>query len=166
MLSPIQRDDNMLAGDSSILRNKQRPMLRTKKLSSMESQIEFLSSATKDPNARWYNWNGNLVGLVPIDWENSQAELSMLLPEEYYSQPETVMECIEELLEEAFKVYALRSVRIEVYKCSPFYPHWSYILKQNLHQKYKIKQTTIPARKYWNGKYQDSLYIVIFNKGE
>jgi RimJ/RimL family protein N-acetyltransferase len=60
------------------------------------------------------------------------------------------------LLDEAFNKMNLKTVTGECYKCNPGLDFWYRVI-----EKYNGHKTILPNRKFWNGKYYDSLYFSI-----
>lgn len=92
-------------------------------------------------------------GLDKIEWENAIAEIGLMLnPVEikkgYGSKAVSL------LLNEAFNNMRLNNIYGECYKCNPNIQFWEKIVKK--HNGYK---TILPARKYFDGSFYDSLYF-------
>lgn len=169
-------------------RNEQIEMLRTPFLLTQEQQVNFYHEVicSRQANARYWgicvdgekfslkqapDGTGfldkeildkfiGMCGLENISWENRLAEISLILDPEY-PMDKYGEEAVRLLLHEGFMNMNLENIFTEVYDCSPNQQFWidSYIQ----HRGNDIPMITLPSRKYWNGKYYDSLYIN-FNK--
>jgi RimJ/RimL family protein N-acetyltransferase len=91
-----------------------------------------------------------MCGLENIQWENRLAEISLILDPEY----PMYADALRLLLSEAFMSLNLENVYTEVYDCSPYRSFWREII-----DKYKCDAAILPCRKYWNGRYFNSMYL-------
>ena len=101
-----------------------------------------------------YNLIG-MCGLENIQWENRLAEISIILNPEYRGNGYG-KKAVDLLLDQGFNYLNLENIYGECYTCNPAIDFWGEITK-----KYKASWITLPSRKYWNGKYYDSVYFNI-----
>lgn len=149
----------------SIWRNQQREILRTSFILTEEMQEQFYKDiiCNRESNARYLGIYDNydligMCGLENIQRENRLAEISLILDPDYQDQATKALNL---LLREGFMNMGLENIFTEVYDCSPYQDFW--INEYISYMDDKIPMITLPNRKYWNGKYYDSLYIN-FNK--
>jgi len=153
-------------------RNSQIEMLRTPFFLTQEMQEKFYHDVICNRNSNARFWGifaevGNIYpsligmcGLENISWENRNAEISLILNPEYIMD-KYGKEAIRLLLHEGFMSMNLENIFTEVYDCNPNKHFW--INEYMHHINTYVPITTLPNRKYWNGKYYDSYYIN-FNK--
>lgn len=94
-----------------------------------------------------------MVGLVNISFENSNSEISLVINPNRKGQG-LGGEAFKLLLNEGFKNINLNNIYGECYSCNPSIKFW-----QNMINKYKADSVILPKRKYWDGKYHDSIYF-------
>jgi RimJ/RimL family protein N-acetyltransferase len=94
-----------------------------------------------------------MVGLINIEWENSLAEISMLLNPDCHGLG-IGDKTFNLLLEKGFEHLNLASIYGECYECNSAVPFWE---KQI--DKYKAYKTKLPNKKYYKGKHYDSIYF-------
>ena len=95
-------------------------------------------------------------GVENIIWENGLAELSVLVFEKYRKQGYG-KQAVAMFLDNAFNYLGLENVYGECYLCNSIgVVFWKTIIK-----KYKAYKTILPNRKYYKGKYWDSIYFNI-----
>jgi RimJ/RimL family protein N-acetyltransferase len=142
-------------------RNNQLEALRTPFLLTEEMQAEFYDKVVcnRQANARFwalrfYGLTG-MAGLVNIEWENRIAEISLILdPSQTHRGYGT--QAVDLVLSEGFNNMNLQNIYGECYLCNPAVDFWRKVI-----QRYNAKTTILPNRKYWQGKYWDSLYFNI-----
>lgn len=107
-------------------------------------------------------------GIINIEWENRLGEISLIINPELRGKgySEKVVDLI---LEWAFKNMNLHQVWGEAYYCNPKgISFWEKIVdryNQRYNQiNFKAFKTLLPARKYWNGIYWQSLYFSIIKE--
>jgi len=151
-------------------RNEVRESLRTSGISTTDRQLKFCNSLKGRDDIRYYAVledkhpvpeEGPTIdaigvgGLVNIQWDNSIAEVALLLNPRFRGKHlgEAVVDM---LLEEAFDNMGLRTVYGECYFCSPAKTFWHRLIEKN-----KWYATVLPKRKMWNGRLYDSIYFSI-----
>jgi RimJ/RimL family protein N-acetyltransferase len=126
-------------------------------------QAVFYNSVVANRDSRSRYWavdaDGTLIGmagLTGIEWENRISEVSLILDPAQrgkgYGEAALTL-----LLEQAFANLNLHIVYGECYECNSSVGFWRKMLP--------TYTTTLPQRKYWQGKYYDSLYFS-FMRGE
>lgn len=141
-------------------RNSSLPSLRTPFLLTEEMQRDFYHKVICDrqANSRFWAVKDNdkfiaLTGFVGIEWENRLAEISIILdPEERRKGLGVVI--IDRLLKKGFKELNLDNIYGECYLSNPAVKFWEKIIKE-----YSAQAVELPNRKFWNGRYWDSLYF-------
>jgi hypothetical protein len=101
-----------------------------------------------------------MCGLENICWENRNAEISLIFNSEY-SMDEYGEEALKLLLYEGFMNMSLENIYAEVYECNPCLRFW-----ESVYSRYNgsLNMSILPERKYYNGKFYNSIYVNI-NKG-
>lgn len=142
-------------------RNEDISAFRTPYLLTQGMQQEFYDEviANCDSKHRFWAVEDNLAfigmaGLTNIQWENSIAEISLIIKpavRNYGFGEQTVWL----LLKQAFNRMNLKTVFGECYMCGPV-DFWKKIAG-----KYEAFTTGLPARKFWDGKYWGSFYFSI-----
>ena len=94
-------------------------------------------------------------GLTNIEWENRLAEISLIINPEFRRQGKGE-QAVELLLREGFNNMNLENIYGECYETNSMQGFWKKVC-----DKYSGKAVILPQRKYWNGKYYDSLYFSI-----
>jgi len=95
-------------------------------------------------------------GLTDIQSENRIAEISLIVNPDMRHNG-IGEKCVEKILDYAFKQLNLKTVFGECYECNlSGKKFWEGITK-----KYKGYVTMLPNRKFWDGKYHNSLYFSI-----
>ncbi len=94
-------------------------------------------------------------GLTNIQWENSIAEISLIINPEKAGQGYG-KEAVDLLLDQAFNKLNLKTVFGEYYLCNPAVGFWRKII-----EKYDACYATLNNRKFWNGEYYSSIYFSI-----
>lgn len=108
-----------------------------------------------DPVNKIDNYLG-MGGLTHISWENGSAEISLILDPEYRGHG-FGEKAVGLLLGEAFSHLRLHSVYGECYGCSPALKFWQGVGPS--FSEYLWSSTTLPHRKFYQGKYFDSFYF-------
>lgn len=135
---------------------------RTPHLLTAEMQADFYRDVICNRNAPHRFWvvdEGSrlvgMVGLTNIQWENRLAELNLIMrPTDRYT--DAPFEAAGLLLEQSFDFMGLETVCGECYDCSSWYGVW----KQTA-IRYGAYTTHLPRRKFWQGKFHESLYLSI-----
>jgi RimJ/RimL family protein N-acetyltransferase len=101
-------------------------------------------------------------GFTDIQWENRNAEISLIIDPELRGKGYGE-EAVDMLLKMAFNYLNLHCVYAEVYKCNETgLNFWNKIAKSG---KWKAHNTDLIHRKYWNGKYWDSVMYTFVQGG-
>lgn len=111
----------------------------------------FIDDRLKDRECERFIGMG---GLTKIQWENRIAEISLMIAPEYRKKGYG-KEAVFLLLDEAFNRLNLKTVCGEVYTCNPDYEFWAK-MNTELHGNSWV---ALPQRKYWNGRYYNSVYF-------
>lgn len=143
-------------------RNSVPETLRTPFLLTKEMQQGFYQNVicNRSSNLRFWAVEDDggfvgLVGLTNIEWENRLAEISIILhPGERRHGLGTKV--IHELLRKGFEELNLENIYAEYYLVNPAKFFWQKII-----ERYGAYATKLPNRKYWAGKYHDSIYLSI-----
>lgn len=141
-------------------RYSQKEMLRTAFLLTKEMQEQFYYEiiCNRQANARYwgiFEEYNNLIGMCGIEniqWENRLGEISLIMSPQHNENK--MKNALFKLLNEGFNNLNLDNIYTEVYYCSRLFNFWKELDSQ---------MVTLPNRKYYEGKYYDSLYIN-FNK--
>jgi len=161
-------------------RNESLMAFRTPFLLTQEMQKKFYSEVVcnRQANARYWGmvepsdtgyydfknseltpvFNCKLVGmcgLENIQWENRLAEISIILNPEYQGKGYGE-KAVDLLLDQGFNYLNLENIFGECYECNPAVKFW-----EKVAAKYSGTTTVLPGRKYWQGRYYDSLYFSI-----
>ena len=127
-----------------------------------EMQAKFYDDVVSNRNARARFWGIyvqdrfiGMCGLENIEWENSCAEISIIL------DPETQGkgyggQAVDMLLDKGFNCMRLETIYGECYECNTAIEFWKGISK-----KYNAHIAYLPKRKLWNGEHYSSLYFSI-----
>ena len=97
-------------------------------------------------------------GITNISWSNRTGEISLILMPGYIGQG-IGSECVQHLLDYGFNRLNMQNIYGECYESNPFVKFWERVA--NKHDMYTTK---LPNRKYWEGKYFDSLYFSKVNE--
>lgn len=152
--------------------------LRTPYMLTAEMQDVFYRDTVcnRNANARWWavrdtewigrrdvdaNWQGmmGMAGLESIQWENGLAEISLLVDPAWRGHG-IGGQAVALVLCEAFERMRLMSVIAETYANNPAVGFWN-----RMAERYGGIQTTLPHRKFWEGRLYDS-QIVTFTTEE
>lgn len=143
-------------------RNETLVSLRTPFLLTQEMQTKFYSDVVcnRQADARyWGIWEDKILigmcGLENISWENRNAEISIILNPEYHGKGYG-SKAIALLFKHGFDYLNLENIFGECYFSNPSVGFWRKICRD-----YGAKSCNLPNRKYWKGKYYDSLYFNI-----
>ncbi len=147
-----------------VWRNQNLAAWRTSHLLTEEMQAEFYREVVCNRNAPHRFWavdEGSrlvgMVGITHIQWENRLAEVNLIMAPDMMR---LAHEAVDLLLKQAFDFMGLLTVCGECYMCSPQLAFWKQVSER--HEAYT---TTLPRRKWWDGKLWDSLHIS-FRKNE
>lgn len=156
-LRPPKLTDVIIVG---AWRNSCMESLRTPTYSTQITQTKFFDKTMNSDSNRYYVIeNADMVafgGITDIETENGLGEISLLV------KPHLVgsgvgEESVELLLNHAFNKLRLQTVYGECYSCNEKgLKFWQKICK-----KYKARVAVLPNRKFWEGKFYDSLYFSI-----
>ena len=96
-------------------------------------------------------------GLTNIEWENSQAEISLIINPALQKQGHG-KEAVRLLLDQAFNYLNLKTVYGEVYTCNDCaFEFWKKLANASENQ--RGCWVILPNRKYWKGQYHNSAYF-------
>ncbi len=95
-------------------------------------------------------------GFVRIDLRNRKAELSFYVGKITFASEKIIGMAISALLDYAFKTLCLHKVSFPCYSFNPYLEIYKKILKEE----YIAKEEY-----YWNGKWQDRIILVAYNRG-
>jgi len=148
-----------------VWRNENLNALRTPFLLTKEMQEDFYNNviSNRQSNNRFWGLNDStleesfvgMIGLVNIEWENSIAEISIIINPSIRKNG-VGEKAIDILLDQGFNQLNLSNIYGECYKCNKAHIFWEKICN-----KYNAYVTMLPARKYYNGEYYDSMYFNI-----
>ena len=146
-------------------RNQAMSSLRTSFPLTEEMQDDFFIETVCNRNAphRYFSIvDGRLVafgGITNIEWENGIGEISLIVNPELHRNG-IGSDAVKLLLDYAFNTLNLNTVYGECYLCSDAHLFWRSITHQ-----YNAFIALLPARKYWDGQYFDSLYFSVGKDG-
>lgn len=144
-----------------------RSSLRTVELLSESDQLDFLQYPPA--RSRFFSLyvGSSLIGMggfTDISLENRSAEISLIL-DPHFQGKGYGSQAVSALLAEAFLNMNLHHIYGECYHCSPALDFW-----KNTVVDHKGEFTYLPMRKFWDGKYYNSTYFIIyasqFTKGQ
>lgn len=149
-----------------IWRNEWLESTRTPYMLTKEMQEDFYNNVICNRNSTTKYWvvfddSDDLLGatgLVPIQWENRIAEIALVVNPEKLGKGYGA-KIVELVLDKAFNYLNLKTVFGECYFCNKALAFW-----KDITAKYNGTMTILPNRKFWNGKYYDSLYFSIDKK--
>ena len=151
-------------------RNDKIETLRTPYFTSTEMQEKFYKEVISNRNskhryfaiesiAEGFYHNAEFVafgGITNIEYENSIAEISLIVNPEYTGKGYGT-ESVECLLKHAFGNMHLTNIYGECYKCNkPAIKFW-----EKIADKYNGYKTLLPSRKFYDHEFWDSLYFNI-----
>lgn len=133
-----------------------------------QQQANFISTNMHGDHMYWWfetdymgkrphfdNWKSTAAGgLVNINMFNRNAEIALMVGPDSRGVGFGT-ECVDWILHEGFANQNLKTIYGEVYHCGAV-AFWLGICEQ-----YKAYTTELPNRKYWNGRYFDSMYFSI-----
>lgn len=142
------------------IRNKTDGRLRTPFMLTYEQQQEFYKNivCNRDANARYYSIKNDndtigMCGLENISFINGLGEISIIIDSEVKGNG-FGEKAIELLLLEGFNKLRLQNIYGECYFCNTSINFWEKIIK-----KYNGSRAILEKRKFFNGKFYDSLYF-------
>jgi RimJ/RimL family protein N-acetyltransferase len=125
-------------------------------------QEDFYKNTICNRNARARFWGIyvqdrfiGMTGLENIEWENSCAEISIILDPEIQGRGYGG-HAVDMLLNKGFDYMGLETIYGECYECNPAIDFWHKIAN-----KYRGNKVYLPNRKYWKGEFHDSMYFSI-----
>jgi GNAT superfamily N-acetyltransferase len=122
-------------------------------------QDEFYFDVICNPNSPHRYWTledetiEGMGGITNIQWENRIGEISLLIRPASRGQGYGE-KAVELLLDQAFNYLNLFTVCGECYNCNPNVTFWLKII-----DKYNGYKTTLLDRKFWDGKFYQSIYF-------
>ena len=150
----------------AIERNKARKVLRTPGLTTQAEQEKFFLTYDRRLHHFYALWDDiteeyfGVCGLCNLEWENSRAEISLLIFSEY-THMGYGRDSLKILLKEGFGNMSLKSIYGECYTCNPACGFWKNMIAELKENSYKIYTTEIPYTKRWDGEYYGSIFFVI-----
>lgn len=139
--------------------------LRTPYMNTELQQSQFYQLISQPNfNGRFYaiDVESRLVGytaIYPIQFENGFGEITIHIFEGERKKGYGT-EAVHRIIGEAFNRLRLENVNVEIYLHDESnVKFWKEMIK-----KYNAKETILPSRKFVNGKYWDSIYILINRK--
>ena len=132
---------------------------RTSFLLTKEMQEDFYKNVVCNRNSDCRFWGVinnifiGMVGLVDISFENRNAEISIIIDSGYRRNGQG-SQALKLLLDKGFNELNLDNIYGECYTNNDAEKFW---IKQC--ELLKAEFMYLPKRKYWNGKYYDSLYF-------
>lgn len=153
-------------------RNASKVGLRTNGPETIEQQENFFQQLTKRTDWRFWaievdkiidvdttndTYEPTLIGqggFTNISLDNRNAEISLII-DPYWRGKGYGKEAVELLLEQAFDYMNIQNVYGEVYDCNDE----GVVFWQKVVDKYGTYFIRLPSRKYWEGKFHDSLYF-------
>lgn len=150
----------------AVWRNLCPEALRTHGTTTKDQQDFFYENVICNPdsNHNYYSVYNNhmcvgLAGLTNIDHINGNAEISLIINPGFHEKGYG-SEVVKQILDIAFNRLRLENVYGECYRCNEAMGFWSKVVN-----KYKGHQTTLPARKFWNGELHDAMYFTLSKEG-
>jgi GNAT superfamily N-acetyltransferase len=92
-------------------------------------------------------------GLTNIEWENGQAEISLIINPQWRGNG-FGREAVDLLLDQAFNYLRLELVYGECYTCNPAMGFWEKVCK-----KYQSNPYWLNKGKYWQGTHYGTMYF-------
>lgn len=144
-------------------RRDYRQCLRTPMLLTPEMQADFYDTEVCDRRSphRYFALRESptvfvgMGGITNIQWENGLGEISLFIDPRRLGQGYGE-QAVALLLAEAFDRLRLLTVVGECYLSNDFAPFWVKVT-----ERYGGTTTTLPRRKWWNGRLYDALYFSI-----
>ncbi len=143
-------------------RNEDISFLRTPFLLTEQMQKDFYHNVISNRNSDCRFWTvkdvdqGTMIGFagfVNIEWENRLAEISLIVHPDERGKNYGVLS-LQGLLDRGFNQLNLQNIYGECYECSPALGFWEKMI-----DKFGGTKTILPNRKYWDGKYWNSIYF-------
>ena len=141
-------------------RNENIAAARTPYLLTREMQLAWYHNVVCNRDAKsryWAIWSPanfiGIAGLQNIEWENSTAEISLMIGPEHRRKGHGKA-ALEELLRIGFQQIGLHSIWGEVYVCAQSFEFWRKIGADR-----KLQTAFLPDRKFWNGKYWPAVWF-------
>jgi RimJ/RimL family protein N-acetyltransferase len=160
-LMPLSRDD---AEQIREWRLDFPETLRTSLMLNYDQQQDWYTREIEDRNSKTRYWalyiHDTLVGyggIENISWENRSGEISVLIAKQYHGRGYG-RAAVGLFIDHAFGALNLDIVYGEVYTCGNV-EFWKKICAER-----GAETSTIPARKFWKGKYYDSMFFVFRRK--
>ena len=157
-LKPLSRTDCQKV---RVWRNSDMRPWRTPYRLTKQMQNGFFKNIVNDRNSnhRYFGvWESQLVGmagLTYIQWENSLAEITLII--DPVKQNQGLGErAVDLILDYAYNTLNLKTVFGEAYLSNPAVDFWKKVV-----DRYQGYSTMLPDRKYWSGKFWDSLYFSV-----
>lgn len=141
-------------------RNDCMESLRTSTLTNEHMQKKYYETIHTDKSYRMYSVRDAsdllaLTGFSNISLDNRNAEINIIVnPKKRNSK--LGEQIIDMIFDVGFSKMNLEYIYGECYKCNKAISFWERII-----EKYDGSSVTLPARKYYNNKYYDSLYFTI-----
>lgn len=145
-----------------IWRNNWPESTRTPFLLTKEMQQDFYQKELCNRQSRIRYWAVydeehfiGAIGLVPIEWENRQAEIALIVNPEFINKGYGT-KLFDMLMGQAFNYLNLELIYGYCYLCNSAWKFWKMRVESYSGQYKKLRQG-----KYWNGKYYESFYFDI-----
>jgi len=142
-------------------RNKVPEALRTSRLTTIEMQERFYKRLQDDQNNIYFSFKNDkgiligFAGITNISWENSNGEISLIV-NPTFTKKGFGSAILEQMLDYGFNYLNLVNIYGECYRCNPNLGFWDKMCKL-----YNAHKVDLPNRKYWDGKYYNSMYFNI-----
>lgn len=136
-------------------RNECLESLRTSDFLTREQQEEFFKNLPNTNHRYYLIENVGVGGITNIQWENRIGEISLILNPDMRGRGYGMI-AVDLLLDKAFNQLNLQTVCGECYLCNPNEGFWQKVI-----EKYMCFSTLLPNRKFWDGKFWDSIYFSI-----
>lgn len=157
---PVTFDDCLAITDWRI---DARATLRTSEMATLEQQKKWFE-ALQDAAAlhRYFSFTSSMStlcavgGLTNIHWTNRNAEISLIVNPKMQRKG-IGTQCVDMLLNEAFKKMGLKTCYGETYMVNvPGLEFWKKIIVRH-----SSRTAILPNRKFWDGAFHNSLYFSI-----
>ncbi len=146
-------------------RNELKGILRTSFLINEEMQKDFYykNLSNRISNVRYFklikdSLFAGMVGITDIEWENRLGQISIIVNPNMQGLG-IGYEALEMLFNEAFMHMNLNCLYAEVYKSNENMIFWDKVCL-----KYNPRKSILEDRKYFEGKYYDSIYLSFTKK--
>lgn len=98
-----------------------------------------------------------MVGLTNLDWQNRWCELNLIMSPDRWKLADKAVDL---LLEQAFDSLGLAMVCGECYTCGSVFSVWDGIVSRWMQNGGSgVYRTMLPQRKFWQGKFHESMYF-------